>query len=82
LISKLKSLSQIQLDFDKRAKEAEARLMENYTAAKRQLDNYSKQIDGFEKSVKAVAEHKHAWRRKCMAKEGELESMKVCDVRS
>ncbi|KAF8532689.1 hypothetical protein JB92DRAFT_2581277, partial [Gautieria morchelliformis] len=59
LISKLKSVSQIQLDFNKRTKEAEARIMKKYTTVKKQLDNNSKQIDAFEKSVKAVAEHKH-----------------------
>ena len=74
----MKSLSQIQLDFDKRAKEAEARLMEKYNVVRKRLESYSKQIDGFEKAVKAALENKHSWRRKYMAKEGELEAMKVC----
>ena len=82
LISKLKALSQIQLDFDKRAKEAEARILEKYNIVRRRLDNYSKQIDGFENSVKAALENKHSWRRKYMAKEGELEALKVCFTHS
>ncbi|KAF8519037.1 hypothetical protein BU17DRAFT_48221, partial [Hysterangium stoloniferum] len=80
LISKLKALSQIQLDFDKRAKDAEARLMEQYQGVKKRLDNYSKQIDNFEKVVKSALENKHTWRRKYMAKEGELEALKATNT--
>ncbi|GJJ11520.1 hypothetical protein Clacol_005753 [Clathrus columnatus] len=76
LISKLKALSQIQLDFDKRMKEAEGRIMEQYNIVKKRLENYSKQIDNFERAVKAALETKQAWRRKYMAKEGELEALK------
>lgn len=77
LITRLKALSQIQLDFDKRAKEAEARFTEKMTEMRKQLDMRWKQIDKFESSVKAYAEAKATWRRKCMAKEGELEALKV-----
>jgi predicted nucleic acid-binding Zn-ribbon protein len=52
--------------------------MEQYNGLKKRLENYSRQIDNFEKSVKAALENKHAWRRKYMAKEGELEAVKVC----
>lgn len=44
---------------------------------KKQLDNYSRQIDGFEKKIKSALENKHSWRRKYMAKEGEFEALKV-----
>ena len=51
--------------------------MEKYNVVRKRLESYSKQIDGFEKAVKAALENKHSWRRKYMTKEGELEAMKV-----
>ncbi|KAI5982804.1 hypothetical protein EDD15DRAFT_2179864 [Pisolithus albus] len=77
LISRLKALSQIQLDFDKRVKGAEARFTEKLNEMRKQLDMRWKQIDKFESSVKAYAEAKATWRRKYMTKEGELEVLKV-----
>lgn len=79
LITRLKALSQIQLDFDKRCKEAEGRYTEKLTDMRKQLDTRWKQIDKFEASVKAYAETKAGWRRKFSAKEGELEAIKVRD---
>ncbi|KAI6137841.1 hypothetical protein EDD17DRAFT_1782820 [Pisolithus thermaeus] len=77
LITRLKALSQIQLDFDKRVKEAEARFTEKLNEMRKQLDMRWKQIDKFESSVKAYAEAKATWRRKYMTKEGEFEALKV-----
>jgi hypothetical protein len=77
LITRLKALSQIQLDFDKRVKEAEAKFTEKLGDMRRQLDTRWKQIDKFESSVKAYGEAKATWRRKFTAKEGELEALKV-----
>jgi hypothetical protein len=77
-MARLKALSQIQLDFDKRCKEAEARFTDKLTDMKKQLDHRWKQIDKFKGSVKAYAETKATWRRKFSAKEGELEAIKVC----
>lgn len=78
LITRLKALSQIQLDFDKRCKEVEARFVEKMNDMRKQLDNRWKQIDKFEASVKSYADTKVSWRRKFSAKEGELEAVKVC----
>ncbi|KAF5348402.1 hypothetical protein D9758_010890 [Tetrapyrgos nigripes] len=77
LITRLKALSQIQLDFDKRSKEIEGRFTEKLNDMRKQLENRWKQIDKFETSVKAYAETKTAWRRKFSAKEGELEALKT-----
>ncbi|KAG6331744.1 hypothetical protein ID866_7347 [Astraeus odoratus] len=77
LITRLKALSQIQLDFDKRVKEAESRFAEKLTDMRKQLDTRWKQIDKFESSVKAYAEAKATWRRKYVTKEGELEALKA-----
>ncbi|KAH7911120.1 hypothetical protein BJ138DRAFT_29977 [Hygrophoropsis aurantiaca] len=76
LITRLKALSQIQLDFDKRVREAEGKFTEKLADMRKQLDTRWKQIDKFETSVKAYAEAKATWRRKYTAKDGELEALK------
>jgi len=78
LITRLKALSQIQLDFDKRCKEAETRFTERFNEARKQMESRWRQLDRFETSVKAVAEAKSSWRKKMSAKEGEIEALKVC----
>lgn len=77
LISRLKALSQIQLEFDKKCKDAESRYGEKFSDLKKQLDFRWKQIDKFETSLKNLAETKQGWKRKFSAKEGELEALKV-----
>ncbi|KAI0052262.1 hypothetical protein FA95DRAFT_1533022 [Auriscalpium vulgare] len=77
LITRLKSLSQIQLDFDKRVKDAEMRYAEKMTEMRKSLDNRWKQIDKFEASLKVYADTKATWRRKLSAKEGELDAAKT-----
>ncbi|KZT11194.1 uncharacterized protein LAESUDRAFT_734124 [Laetiporus sulphureus 93-53] len=76
LISRLKSLSDIQLIFEKRVKEAEGRYTEKIGDMRKQLDYRWKQIDRFEASVKTVAEQKATWRKKLSTKEGEVEALK------
>ena len=77
LITRLKALSQIQLDFDKRCKEAEARFTEKFGDMRKQMESRWRQLDKFETSVKAIAEAKSTWRKKMSAKEGEIEALKV-----
>ncbi|KAI5831380.1 hypothetical protein K523DRAFT_237634 [Schizophyllum commune Tattone D] len=76
LITRLKQLSQIHVDFERRAKEAENRFADKLIEMRKQLDNRWKQIDKFEASVKVAAESKATWRRKMMSKEGEIEALK------
>ncbi|KAF8309737.1 hypothetical protein DL93DRAFT_2085258 [Clavulina sp. PMI_390] len=76
LISRLKAVSQIQSDFEKRVKDAETRFVDKLTDLKKQLDNRWKQIDRFESSVKNLTEMRNTWRRKYNLKEGELEQAK------
>jgi hypothetical protein len=78
LITRLKALSQIQMDFDRRCKEIEARFTEKLGDMRKQLDNRWKQIDKFETSLKSYADTKVSWKRKLSQKEGELEAIKVC----
>lgn len=63
-------------------KEAEGRFTEKLTEMRKQLDNRWKQIDKFETSVKAYGDAKATWRRKYVAKEGELEALKVARLNS
>ncbi|KZT19172.1 hypothetical protein NEOLEDRAFT_1246010 [Neolentinus lepideus HHB14362 ss-1] len=76
LITRLKQLSSIQLDFDKRCKEVEAKYMEKLTDLKKQLDQRWKQIDKFEAGLKNYADAKASWRRQMSSKEGELEALR------
>ncbi|KAH7883401.1 hypothetical protein F5I97DRAFT_1930960 [Phlebopus sp. FC_14] len=80
VITRLKALSQIQLDFDKRVKEAETKFAEKLTEMRKQLDTRWKQVDRFETSVKAYGDAKATWRRKYVAKEGELEALKATNT--
>ncbi|KAI0281857.1 hypothetical protein BGY98DRAFT_1094721 [Russula aff. rugulosa BPL654] len=77
LISRLKSLSHIQVDFEKRSKEAEARYTEKLSEIRKSLDQRWRQLDKFEGSVKQFADSKSTWRRKLSTKEGELEAAKT-----
>ena len=77
LLSRLKTLSKINQDFEKRCKDLEGRYMEKAADLKKQLDVRWKQIDKFEASLKTLAETKQAWRKKVNTKETELEALKV-----
>ncbi|TCD62514.1 hypothetical protein EIP91_006788 [Steccherinum ochraceum] len=77
LITRLKALSQIQLDFDKRTKEAESRYSDKLNDLRKQLENRWKQIDKFETSLKAIAEAKASWKKKLSIKEGEVDALKA-----
>ena len=77
LISRLKQLSQIQLDFDKRVKEAETRYGDKLADMRKQLGVRWQQLDKFEASLKTLADAKALWRKKLAAKDGEVEALKV-----
>ncbi|KAJ6460887.1 hypothetical protein C8R45DRAFT_1179430 [Mycena sanguinolenta] len=80
LITRLKALGQIQVDFDRRAKDVEARFAEKLNEMRKQLDMRWKQIDKFEVGVKGYADAKAGWRRKLSTKEGELEALKTTNT--
>lgn len=80
LISRLKAVTNIQSDFEKRCKEAESKFLEKLTEVKKQVDFRWKQLDRFETSVKSLADVKHTWRRKYNTKEGELEAVKTTNA--
>ncbi|KAI0806659.1 hypothetical protein C8Q74DRAFT_1189709 [Fomes fomentarius] len=80
LITRLKALSHIQSDFEKRVKEAEQRYSDKLNDMRKQLDLRWKQIDKFEASVKTLAEAKATWRKKLSAKEGEIEALQATNA--
>ncbi|EJU05899.1 hypothetical protein DACRYDRAFT_86834 [Dacryopinax primogenitus] len=80
LMGRLKSVSQIQLDFDKRCKEIEVHFTEKMGDLKKQLDQRWKQIDRFETTLKGAAEAKAKWRRQYSTKEGELDALKASNT--
>ena len=77
MVARLKQLSQIQLDFDKRCREAESKFADKLNDMRRQLESRWRQIDKFETSVRALTEAKAAWRKKLATREGELEALRV-----
>ncbi|KAH9919434.1 hypothetical protein B0H21DRAFT_781715 [Amylocystis lapponica] len=80
LITRMKALSQIQLDFDKRCKDAELKYSEKLNDMRKQLDFRWRQIDKFESSLKTLAETKALWRKKMNTKEGEIEALKTTNA--
>ncbi|RPD64285.1 hypothetical protein L226DRAFT_505884 [Lentinus tigrinus ALCF2SS1-7] len=80
LITRLKALSQIQSEFEKRVKEAEQRYSDKLNDMRKQLDLRWKQIDKFEASVKTLAEAKALWRKKLNAKDGEIEALQATNA--
>ncbi|KAI1785614.1 hypothetical protein LXA43DRAFT_1036902 [Ganoderma leucocontextum] len=80
LITRLKALSHIQTEFEKRVKDADQRYTDKLTDMRKQLDLRWKQIDKFEASVKTLAEAKAVWRKKLSAKEGELEALQATNA--
>ncbi|OBZ75317.1 Anucleate primary sterigmata protein B [Grifola frondosa] len=80
LITRLKALSQIQLDFDKRCKDAEGRYADKLNDMRKQIDQRWKQLDKFEASLRTLAEAKAAWRKKLSTKEGELEGLQATNA--
>ncbi|CAK5262180.1 unnamed protein product [Mycena citricolor] len=80
LISRLKTLSGIQSQFDKRVKDAEGRFGEKLKEMNKQLDMRWKQIDKFEAGVKGYAEAKAGWRKKMSVKEGEVDALRATNV--
>ncbi|EJD48857.1 hypothetical protein AURDEDRAFT_101444 [Auricularia subglabra TFB-10046 SS5] len=77
MLSRLKALASLHSDFEKRVKEAEARLDSRAAELRRTLDARWRTVERLEGSVKALADHKAAWRRKLQAAQGELEGARA-----
>ncbi|KIY62153.1 hypothetical protein CYLTODRAFT_361928 [Cylindrobasidium torrendii FP15055 ss-10] len=79
LITRLKSLSHISSEFERRCKEAEGNYTEKLNEMRKQIDSRWKQVDKFEASVKAYADTKTQWRRKFAQKDGEIDSLRTAN---
>ena len=79
-MNRLKSLNQISIDFEKRAKDVETRYTEKLNELRKQLDHKWRQIDKFEGSVKNLSEMKQSWKRKFALKDGEIDALKVSGI--
>ncbi|KAG9014667.1 hypothetical protein FRB94_011845 [Tulasnella sp. JGI-2019a] len=77
LMSRMKALSHLTADFEKKCKVVEQRFAEKLAELKRQLDGRWKQLDKFESSVKTALENKDKWRRKYQVAQGELKTSKA-----
>ncbi|KAG9049402.1 hypothetical protein FS837_010342 [Tulasnella sp. UAMH 9824] len=77
LMSRLKAISQLTTDFEKRTKTIEQKFQEKFNDLRKQLDYRWKQIDRFEAGLKTATEKRDAWRKKYAAKDGELEATKA-----
>ncbi|KEP44995.1 anucleate primary sterigmata protein B [Rhizoctonia solani 123E] len=77
ILERLRSLTMINTEFTKRAKELEAKLMGKIQDLNKTLDARMRGLDKFEVSLKTVAEARQGWRKKLGAKEGELDALRA-----
>ncbi|EST05588.1 hypothetical protein PSEUBRA_005278 [Kalmanozyma brasiliensis GHG001] len=80
LLSRLRRVFDTQLGVDQKVKELEAKLMEKYTALKRQQDSRFRQIDRFEASIKVAADKQGQWRQRLVSKQSELDAVKATNA--
>lgn len=80
LLARLRKVFDTQLGVDQKAKELESKLMEKYTALKRQQDSRFRQIDRFEASIKQAADKQSQWRQRLVSKQSELDSVKATNA--
>ncbi|KAJ9479184.1 hypothetical protein PHBOTO_002659 [Pseudozyma hubeiensis] len=80
LLARLRKVFDSQLGVDQKAKELETKLMEKYTALKRQQDSRFRQIDRFETSIKQATDKQAQWRQRLVSKQTELDSVKATNA--
>jgi len=74
---RLKALTSLHADFEKRLQASEAKLQERVTELKRTLDTRWRVLERVEGSVKNLADAKASWRRKVALLQGELDGAKA-----
>ncbi|CBQ72955.1 related to Myosin heavy chain [Sporisorium reilianum SRZ2] len=80
LLGRLRRVFDTQLGVDQKAKELESKLLDKYTALKRQQDTRFRQIDRFEASVKVAADKQAQWRQRLVSKQAELDAVKATNA--
>ena len=76
LISKMKSISNIQLKFDKKSKDIENVWVEKFANLKKQVDSRWKQLERLEVSIKSASDLHKQWRLRANEKTRELDELK------
>ncbi|GJN94269.1 hypothetical protein Rhopal_007343-T1 [Rhodotorula paludigena] len=77
LLERLKSVNQLQMSFERRARELESKFVDQVQSLKRQQDNRHKQLDRFEASLKTATETQRQWRQRVQQKSLELEQARA-----
>lgn len=76
LISRLRKVSDVQLQFDQKAKTIEEKFSEKFTALKRQQDTRFRQIDRFEVAIKNAVDKQGQWRSRLVTKQTEMDALR------
>ncbi|GAA6033614.1 hypothetical protein JCM8097_001485 [Rhodosporidiobolus ruineniae] len=77
LLDRLKAVGQLQMSFERRAKELEGKFVDQFNNLKRQSDARHKQLDRFEASIKTATETQRQWRVRVQQKQVELDAAKA-----
>ncbi|SCZ97806.1 BZ3501_MvSof-1269-A2-R1_Chr7-2g09322 [Microbotryum saponariae] len=77
LISRLKSVNQLQVSFDRRTREIETKFSDQFAALKRQHDSRLKQLDRFEAAIKTATETQRQWRHRVHTKQAEVDAART-----
>ncbi|KAK4046671.1 hypothetical protein OIO90_006483 [Microbotryomycetes sp. JL221] len=76
LLSRVRGVKQLQADFERRTREVESKLTDEYSSIKRQYDAKLKQLDRLEASVKSASDSQKQWRERVRTKQTEVDSGK------
>ncbi|GAA5840186.1 hypothetical protein JCM11251_005940 [Rhodosporidiobolus azoricus] len=77
LLDRLKGVAQLQMSFERRAKELEGRFGEQFAELKKRTDVRLKQLDRCEASVKTATETQRQWRVRMQQRALECETLKT-----
>ncbi|KAK4046105.1 hypothetical protein OIV83_006358 [Microbotryomycetes sp. JL201] len=76
LLSRVKSVTQLQADFEQRTRDVESKLASDYNTIKRQHEAKVKQLDKLESTIKSANESQKQWRERVRTKQVEVDSGK------
>nr|KIR89442.1 hypothetical protein I308_00449 [Cryptococcus tetragattii IND107] len=77
LLQRLKSMSSVRAEFEKKLKDTEASVDQRMASLKRQVEEKWRTLDQFETAVKKLELTKREWRSKFSIKEGELQAVQA-----
>lgn len=80
LIARLRRVSDIQVQFEHKAKAIEDKFNDKFTALKRQHESKFRQIDRCEAALKSATEKQTQWRARLVTKQSETEAIKATNT--